>query len=45
LVERLLAAGADVNVRTFRGETPLKLASRIGANAVVDLLRRAGAEE
>jgi hypothetical protein len=44
-VSRLVAAGAAVNARNGRGQTPLQLvASRADRRAVADLLRSLGAE-
>jgi ankyrin repeat protein len=45
VVSRLVAAGAAVNARNGRGQTPLQLvASRADRRAVADLLRSLGAE-
>lgn len=44
-VERLLAAGADPNIRTLKkGWTPLHIAVDRGHPDIVDLLLRAGAD-
>jgi ankyrin repeat protein/mono/diheme cytochrome c family protein len=40
----LLAAGADVNVATPAGETPLMMAARTGATATIEALIAKGAE-
>lgn len=42
---KLLRAGADMNARNERGETPLQLAEAAGLPLVCRLLRSAGAEE
>lgn len=42
--EALLAAGADVNAKTFSGETPLRIAMQSHARDVIAVLRAHGAE-
>jgi ankyrin repeat protein len=45
IVKALLAAGADVNVRTTGGVTALFVAESGGHTAVVEILRKAGATQ
>ena len=45
IVELLIAKGADVNVRTKGGRTPLDLAKRRGYTEIIELLREHGAKE
>ena len=45
VVQLLLAAKADVNVRTLNGDTALSIAKKRGHKRVVDLLREHGAKE
>jgi uncharacterized protein len=40
--QRLVAAGADVNLPDGNGTTPLALARQRGFTAIADMLRRAG---
>jgi hypothetical protein len=44
IARKLLADGADVNVRAHRGLTPLHIATEAGRTQMVQLLLRAGAE-
>ncbi len=43
-VKRLIAAGADVNVKNDSGATPLDTAKKNGATRLADLLRAHGGE-
>ncbi len=45
IVKELLAAGADVNLKTTRGDTALKLAQQSSNAEVIQLLKQAGAKE
>lgn len=44
IVQLLVAAGADINVRSFRGHTPLRIAARNGRVDVVNYCLSKGAE-
>lgn len=43
VIRALIAKGADPNIRSVAGETALDWALKIGATAVIDTLKRAGA--
>lgn len=43
--QALIDHGADIKARTAAGETALRIARQHGPTAIVDLLRRAGAED
>lgn len=45
LMRLLLAAGADVNAKNERGDTPLSVAAEKGYTDIVELLRAHGAVE
>ena len=45
IVQTLLAAGADVNVKDKDGNTALKLAQEAGNEQIIELLKQAGAKE
>lgn len=44
VVEALISQGADLDVKTADGQTPLQLATACGQNEIAELLRRHGAE-
>ena len=44
MVRILLVAGANVNAKDYRGETPLDAAIKNGATRMADLLRAHGGE-
>lgn len=43
-IKKLLSAGAEVNAKTSKGETPLRLAEEKGHKSLVDLLRQHGGQ-
>ncbi len=44
-VETLIAAGADVTLKTSKGLTALSVAKKAGDTRIIELLRKAGAQE
>ena len=45
LVKMLISAGADLNAKSKRGNTPLELARRGGYTEIVELLSKAAGEK
>ncbi|MGD8499208.1 MAG: ankyrin repeat domain-containing protein [Phycisphaerales bacterium] len=45
VVELLIASGADVNIETNRGQTPLDIAERLGNTEIVEILTKAAEEQ